>query len=216
MFRLPYQISQDHQHEIMEATISEGKELGSRWGWGLLVRGNELKPSIDYDSRFDPEIDWRYTNYSISPLVRELVEPLSNFMEVTRIKIFIQKPGFELKEHCDKLTTLHCQLFKTFFLNTQFNDFLIREDLEPKTTLGVRIPISYFGQRGKPYFRYKNKRYGYDPENSYFAFDDSNILHGALPVDYPRGVIFIDGVIDSKKLESISLEPMNIFDFVSN
>jgi hypothetical protein len=213
-----------------QEAVSEKELVPSFWISGGM-RYLKNPPSIlskyqqgrfSYLARGMSELNWVWGDNAGVDNVRSLLSKLNGFLvNITRIAIIIQKPGYEVPTHRDLIVGSNYSNLKdsySTFLGSQeliyFGEDWFHKLLEiPKNTyhsdqnyFGLRIPISEKpGENGRPYvINEDGKKEYYDFGNNLFLLNEAHYGHGADPVDFYRGVIIVDGKLNLEHLDKYS------------
>lgn len=198
------------QISIINEVVKNGVDQDVWYGYS--IRGTKSHTDLEaYDNRLNQEFPWEYFATPLTDLVKKLMAPVLSFYTPTRIKIFVQKPGKRLREHCDKLEYKNNVLFRDFLKTEQFHDYFTEPAHQKQNCLALKIPISEIaGNNGNSYVFHEGAKYAIQPENHYYLFNESRLRHGADPCPHYRGVIFMDGCIDVEELEKMALAPLPV------
>jgi hypothetical protein len=229
-FRIDYKINAETQASIIEETIKHGYTEEAEPYWWLDARtldSNSVEdikkfPQRGFQLRLDPRANWHWEDNTVVPAIRPLIESVEHlFTSLTRIGVFIQKPNRKIIAHRDLIPGNEYKLLRNAHdseLGLYDGTFLGHPDLsvEPNTRhsdqkyLNLKIPVSMrVGDAGKPFIINERGEKEYLRAHDHFYFlNEYEILHGCDAVDFGRGVIFIDGMLDMKALE---LEPKIYF-----
>ncbi len=186
-------------------------EHASIWG----TYDEEPNPP-DFFYRLYEDAEWYWEENEVAELVKPLATEVEHlFTKMTRIKAFVQKPGEPISAHRDLTPGHQYRLIANPFqaslggysgifqghrnlrmpLNTRHSD---------QKYLNLKIPLSADpASGGKPYIVAKDgvKRYLKSEDHFYFL-NEYEMFHGCDAVDFYRGVVFIDGILDMDALEA--------------
>jgi len=228
-FRLRYKIHPYTQDAIIENVVRRGYtepeqpfwlkydvrslEHASIWG----TYDEEPSPP-DFFYRLYPDAEWYWEDNEVAELVKPITAEVEHlFIKMTRIKAFVQKPGEPIAAHRD-LTPSHEYRHITNPFQAAVGGYSgyfqgHRNLRMPPNTrhsdqkyLNLKIPLSADPERGgKPYIVPTDgvKRY-LKAEDHFYFLNEYSIFHGCDEVDYYRGVIFIDGILN---MDAIRDEP---------
>jgi hypothetical protein len=165
------------------------------------------KPTIDGDvlydhclNRFNRDIKWTWRNTPASQLIQQILSPLEGIVEFTRIFTLVRKPGESAPTHTD---VAYGHSYKEGYVTyPEFTGNL--QDHHDNNYAAIRIPLTEMaGNNGLPYLYMNEKPYYYNAGTNLYVIDEVRHAHGADPVDFHRGVVFVDGFVDFDKLEAL-------------
>jgi hypothetical protein len=152
----------------------------------------------EYDNRLNLEVNWQWRDTPAAQLVKQLLEPLSDVIQPTRVITILVSPGSFLPCHVDSATDHTYKHVKNYLPEGD------RTEHHSNQYAAIKIPVTERdGDNGLPYIEVRNKMCYYDVGKSYFVIDEMHHPHGADPVDFYRGVLFIDGIVDFDKLRTL-------------
>jgi hypothetical protein len=209
-FRLPdLAISFEDQHELVTYTknlFDDGKVVGSSFTtksytgspfvYSLALRGGFKDGKLQNSSlvnRFNTELEWDWHSFDlvvpILPTVKRILEPVMPLYTVlTRVVILLQIPSQTLPLHNDYYPQWKSQH-------------------EANGCYALKFPLTeQMNNPGIPVVELDNEVMFYDVGNNAFMLNDVDIPHGSLPVDHTRGVLFLDGIMDMDKINSLHSE----------
>ena len=172
--------------------------------YGLLSNGEVVDHCIN---RFNTKLTWEWKNTPSAQLVKQLLSPLEDVIKFTRVFALIRKPGEAAPTHTD-IAYKH-----SYDIGYATKANLTGNSIEHHTNnyAAIRIPLTELsGNNGMPYLYMNNKPYYYDAGNNFFVLDEVRNAHGADPVDFHRGVIFVDGFVDFEKLEELKIGDLKL------
>ena len=191
---------------------------------------SDTDPFFHYNYRLTPGIEWKWISEdkTLLDIGKQLVKDLSPlFSKITRIKINVLDKGREVGVHRDftsgqsypslvrsgeeVLNDLTPDIYDRelegpFFWN---DDAKAADEIYPLATEGhsdqnyysLKIPISENPEsQGKPfYYTLGREKISFNTNLNAYFFNDF-CLHGADPVDFYRGLFWIDGFISKEGL----------------
>ena len=170
-----------------------GEEFGHFWLTKHLREIVDKKTNRTFTKRMDPNFNWTWKDDPIVEIIKPIAEPLLKvFDKFTRMFILLQIPGTTLPLHVDygdEFPEIHKQ-----------NKYL-----------GFKLPLTEIpGNNGLPLIHQNTQNYKYDVGNSAFALNEIEIRHGAAPVDFYRGVLFFDGIVNHDKIAELKIEHIDL------
>ncbi len=168
--------------------------------------GSAYSPREERIMRMDHTKTWEWHGDKLSQDVRRLVEPFTDryYSHLTRVELLIQKPGNEVPCHKDRITG---QQYGDFIAIRPFEDDWNRFNANCHADFRVHWKQHYLGGRlalgpqGLSYVLNEPPRKTYYETASKFFFLNEDVLHGAEPVDFWRGVVFVDGIHNADAME---------------
>ena len=169
--------------------------------------GGKYSPN-DIVFRLDHTKEWSWFEDPMSLMVKELLEPFEKaYYHMTRVVLLIQRPGFAIPQHTDWITG---QIYKNEEIYIRSND--IKPWFRFRNTCGAN-PYAhnkqYFyggrlalGHQSHSYVVEDEQKKYYETGNEFFLLNETR-THGADAVDYWRGVVFIDGILNISFLKSL-------------
>jgi hypothetical protein len=181
--------------------------------------------NYEYFLRLVPGIEWEWSDAPIGAMVRELLSPaLHLYARLTRIKVFLQMAGEAIPPHRDlaagntydgMLTATSVESGPhrlTYAGDAQVAAAWSAPDSDVHRAQGylaLKIPLSERpGEHGRPYVEVGGRRTYYDPGDGMYFLNECEMLHGADPVPYRRGVIFVDGMLDMARVNALVRTPV--------
>jgi hypothetical protein len=147
-------------------------------------------------------------------LVKSLLEPVEHlFTKLTRVAAFVQTPGMRIGAHRDlipgnsykHIQSPYSQKFGGYSGVYRGDPNLIVENNTrhpDQRYLNLKIPISSDpNNSGEPYIHNGKDKLYLKSNDCYYFINEYEIMHGCDPVNFYRGVIFIDGIINMDVLE---------------
>lgn len=175
-----------------------------------------------YFSRLDHGLEWEWVPGEASELVRELLAPLSRLGRVTRVKAILPLPGARVPAHRDLIPGNEYDGLADAFSIAQGARRLRYQGVTwlppaPATQahraagyLSLKIPISERpGDAGRPFVIMDGRRRHYSSRGRLFFLNECEIFHGADPVDFWRGVVFVSGFWDPVELARVPRLPVD-------
>lgn len=191
------------------------------------------RPPADFDhwaycSRLDPTLDWEWLPGPASELVRGILRPHAPlFQKLTRVKLLLQLPGKRIIAHRDLVPgTVYDDMASEFDHGRGASRLTYRgaswleevKPLEPASHrdnlyLAMKIPLSERADEpGRPFVTLAGRKRHYTSDNRLFFLNEVEIDHGADPVDYWRGVVFVNGIWDAAAVARAAKEPLRLLD----
>jgi hypothetical protein len=225
LFALPYEISQEDQHIILEyAYTHAGSWSGQVQVWNQITDRHEntdyfgrlqitkltqcsrAKMGEGYNSdwvnwaaRLDPDLDWEWIETPITSLVRGYVDKIRHlYRSFHRVLILVQRQRSVIPMHTDKVVRNTYQ-DEIFTPGPSASLPLKDSDLhwQHNRYLALKWPLTEIpGNNGEPLIEIDRRVFRYDVGRHCFAINEVDVKHGAGSVNHRRGVIFLDGVLD--------------------
>ncbi len=225
-FRIGHRISPNVQQAIIHEVLTHGQTANVQPFWVKCdvrsmdrPRGGSENPPEDFFYRLDPRTAWHWEDTPLANMVRPMVDSVEHlFTKLTRVKVFIQKPHMAISAHRDLVPGNEYKHISGVYTPTIIGTYCgiyhghPNLPVEPNTRhrdqkyLNLKIPLtSVEGNYGKPYIIGKSEGKEYLSADGHFYFlNEYEIFHGCDVVDFPRGIIFVDGILD---MESLKNEP---------
>jgi hypothetical protein len=159
--------------------------------------------------RHRPDLQWSWIETDITNLVKkeiEKVSPLYHF--VNRVMVLLQNPGTTVPMHKDRIAG---SMYGNEVFKPEDPDIKITPNTyhQEQGNLCIKIPLTAIpGQVGEPCVEIDGQEYRYNVGRRFFLLNEVDMLHGAKPVNFYRGVIFIDGKLNLKAVQKLALEPI--------
>lgn len=186
------------------ATEASAEQSFSRWA---------------YQCRLDDTLKWRWLDEEAGQRVSAILAPIAPvFQLITRVNINLQLPGETLPMHRDLVAG---NVYDGLESETHWRPGNLRlryigdtwlEQARPLANrehkaggyFAVRIPLSERDDDpGLPYIVHDNAKMYYSTHDRVFFLNEYEVYHGADPVDFWRGVIFIAGILDPSRLAAL-------------
>ena len=226
-FRLEYKIQPQIQNAIIKEVLKSGYTTTEQPFWvqhdvrsvdhsSLWGSYDDEPAPRDFYYRLYPQADWHWETNNITPLIMPLAMQVEHLFEkMTRIKVFIQKPGESIAAHRDLVPGNRYEHIGSAFearlgaysgvywgsRNLRMGENTRHRD---QKYLNLKIPVSErLDDSGKSFIIATNgvKRYLLADDN-FYLLNEYEMFHGCDFVDFYRGVIFIDGLLDMEALEA--------------
>jgi len=141
--------------------------------------------------RFHPELEWEWIDSPIKSVAQKIIAPVEQFYtKLTRIILLVQAPQKQLHLHQD-------MVFNSAKLQYPYAKDVAAYQKDINQNMALKLPLTMnTGDNGRPVIEINNQQFKYDVGNQLFIINEVDILHGALPTDHYRGVIFIDGILN--------------------
>lgn len=171
-----------------------------------------LDRATEYHARLDPRVDWDWIDTPVTDLCREIATPvLPLFRRVTRVVTILQNPGATVRMHRDPVAGNDYgggALLMHEVPSNPANDWH-----EKNRRLSIKVIVTEReGDNGITVARLTadGEDYLYDTGDSFFAINEVDMFHGARPVDFHRGVFWLDGEIDIAAYDALALRPIPV------
>lgn len=226
-FRLQYTIHPWTQDAIIEEVVRNGYTSKEQPFWikydvrsvdhsSLWSSYHEEPAPGDFFYRLYPLAEWYWETNSVTPLIMPLAMEVEHlFTKMTRIKVFIQKPGEPIAAHRDLVpgnryehigSEYEARVGQYSGVYRGHRNLVMGENTRHRDQkyLNLKIPLSAQPDNpGKPFIIAKDgeRQYLMSDDNFYFL-NEYDMFHGCDAVDFYRGVLFIDGILDMEALEA--------------
>jgi len=166
-------------------------------------------------NRFNKNIKWEWRRKKTSQMIKNLLEPLSGIIQFTRVFTLVRRPGEPAITHADVAYDHSYSTGWTSKPELHGNN----PEHHHNNYAAIRIPLSEKdGDNGLPYLYIDDQPYYYNAGKNLFVIDEIRNPHGADPIDFYRGVVFVDGFVDFEKLQAlksgeIAMTPREIHDW---
>jgi hypothetical protein len=181
---------------------------------------------LPYYLRLRDDIEWEWIQNPIGDLCRKILMPLSPIIKkITRVSILLQIPNMALPAHRDLVpgNTYKNMLdgYRTFWgpktETYQGEEWLktlpwpMDDGVHKRNRfLNLKIPISEMDQPGRPFLIWDSQKIVYDTQKRAFLLNEVEMEHGADPVPFHRGVIFVDSLLNFEAISQVSASPVHI------
>ncbi len=180
-----------------------------------------------YLSRLDRSIEWDWVDHPASQIVQKILSPLlPYYVRFTRVSLIIQIPGRMIPAHRDIVVGDTYDNMRDHYMTLMGHERMLfkgkewfeynesrhgRDTHKSQFYLNLKIPLSTQAEEpGKPFVILNKKKISYSSHNHLFFLNEALIEHGAEPCAYPRGVVFVDGFFDLRKLHSLPQTPITV------
>lgn len=224
LFLLPEKISQEDSQIILKHTLQEGLITSIMMNgvphfiWmtfqyrrpvltqELIDQFKKLNRMPDYWLRSRTDLEWQWVDSAQTSRVKVIINSLAPYIKsLTRVQSLILIPGNALPSHTDKVAGTRYgnndYIFGLGYENE--NQFHHNNDY-----LAIKIPLFSEQGFGRPFIEIDGKIHEFAPDGHVYVINEVEIKHGAYPVDYPRGVIVMDGILN---LDAIYLAGRSMF-----
>lgn len=214
---LPYSIPEETRVRFGEAAMQYGRKTTiPHVGWeGWTSLRLRMPTNIDdkqcYYARLVPSVEWEWRDTPITEDVRREVAKIEHlFHRITRVIILLVNPGVTLKMHRDPVPA-NDYGSGPYFMAPEVQDKTPNRYHYANRFLSIKTVISTRpGTNGFPVLRLGDQEYSYDTGNSWFALNEIEMIHGARPVDFARGVLWVDGYINLDEYDALEKKPIPI------
>jgi hypothetical protein len=174
-----------------------------------------------YQCRLDDTLRWRWVDEEAGQRIAAILAPIAAcFHLITRVNINLQVPGQNLPAHRDLVagneydgldSETH---WRPGPRRVRYTGDAWLEKVRPLANrdhraagyYAVKIPLSERpGDPGLPYIIQNNEKCYYATDDRAFFLNEYEVHHGADPVDFWRGVVFVAGILDPVRVQA--LEP---------
>lgn len=216
---LPWSLTEEQNLEIANTVMRDGRRV-SIWhvgneGWTSMqirepVRAEDRKQT--YYGRFRPDIEWRWCDTPVVPIVRPIIEDIASklFERITRAVVLLVNPGVTLKMHYDPVPG-HDYGKGPLYMASDVADRTANRYHDHNRYLSIKTFITTKpGDNGMPILRMHDsaQEYRYDAGRRWFSLNEIEMIHGARPVDHARGVLWIDGFINMAAYDALAKDPI--------
>jgi hypothetical protein len=180
-----------------------------------------------YYMRLNSRVGWQWENNPATEVVRRLLQPLEPYFKCfTRATVILQIPNVALPAHRDlvpfneyeNMFSPHSTLPGDKKLTYVGEGWLAPEpnyksDVSHASQgyLNLKIPISANPHSpGAPYINDRGEKYYYNSQNKILFINEVEIEHGGDPVDYYRGVVFVDGIFNPETFPLLPRECVQV------
>lgn len=179
-----------------------------------------------YQCRLDDTLSWRWLDEDAGQRITAILAPIARcFQLVTRVNINLQIPGENLPMHRDLVAGNEYDGLES---ETHWRPGPRRlrytgdpwlEKVRPLANrehrsggyYAVRIPLSERpDDPGLPYIVHGDQKWHYSTKERVFFLNEYEVYHGADPVDFWRGVIFIAGILDPTQLQALDKRAVEV------
>jgi hypothetical protein len=199
---------------------------GRAWLASQLPRGGPTLSRWGYHARLALDADWIWTDSAAVPVVRRILEPLLPlYRRLTKVNVILQVPGEPITAHRD---LVHGNTYDDLESphHTNLGPHRLRYEGEPwieevapirsasheeNLYLCLKIPLSERpDDAGNPFVELRGKRHHYTSRNQIFFLNEVEMLHGADPAPFWRGVVFVNGILNVDELRRIPKRPVEV------
>jgi hypothetical protein len=178
-----------------------------------------------YLARYDASLRWSWRDDSCRKIVESFMDKLNGiYKAVTRVNILLQRPGIPLVPHRDLRAGEFYPDMKRPEVNAIGTERLryigdawfahhaekIEDSLHrDQKYLSLKVPLTERpGNPGNPFVVANQRKIFYDSLGNALFLNEAEMQHGADPVDFYRGVVFIDGILDLQRLSDLRIRPV--------
>jgi hypothetical protein len=191
---------------------------------GKLAHLNEYEfGRLAYYVRLRQDIEWEWIPNPIGRLCEKILKPLSPFLQkITRVSVLLQIPNMALPAHRDLVpgnTYGNMRDGHRTFWGQETHKYLGEEWLKTlpwsledgshkqNQFLNLKIPISAEEDPGQPFIVWNGQKLVYNTQKRAFLLNEVEMEHGADPVPFYRGVIFVDSLLNFEAISQVSKAP---------
>lgn len=172
-----------------------------------------------YQCRLDDTLQWRWLDDDAGRRIDAILAPLAAcFQVITRVNINLQVPGQLLPAHRDLVAGLEYDGLESplhwkpgphrvRYVGEPWLEHvrpLANRDHRATGYYAVKIPLSErAGDPGLPFIIHNREKYYYTTDDRVFFLNEYEMYHGADPVDFWRGVVFVAGVLDPAGMQTV-------------
>jgi hypothetical protein len=172
-----------------------------------------------YQCRLDDSLRWRWLDDDAERRITGILAPIAPcFRLITRVNINLQIPGQDLPMHrdlvagnaydgLDSATHWRPGPHRLRYLGDAWLEQvrpLANREHGAAGYLAVKIPLSERDDDpGLPYIVHDNQKSYYSTDNRVFFLNEYEIYHGADPVDFWRGVVFVAGILEPARVAAL-------------
>ena len=224
---LPFEIESSISQQIVDFVVNTQKTVGGArslhvlkipqeafWKSFTLMsteknipHNSQPKGLSDFWQRHHTELDWQWISSDITDLVKNEISKIRHlYLHLNRVKILLQNPGTTVPMHKDPVagSKYGGQVFSPPDPDIEIKENTYHRD---QNYLCIKIPLtSQPKNNGEPRLEIGGKRYRYEVGRNFFLLNEIEMTHGADPVDFYRGVIFIDGLLNMEAVGATSLK----------
>lgn len=162
----------------------------------------EMQREPDFWLRHRTDLNWQWQTHELP--IQELIEPVLPYYKVlTRVASLVLKPGESVPPHRDRVDG---NLYEDGRLTLNANVSHTNSFHKDNQYLALKIPLIFSAEKyGRPYLVKGEQRNYYNFSYSCYAIDEYTVQHGVEPVDYWRGVIVMDGILNLEKVYADAL-----------
>ncbi len=221
-FKIPYRFHPYVQDAVIEEAIASGYVSDAQPFWikhdvrslvSESVDGTwtEKQPG-DFFYRMDPRAEWFWEDNETAKMLKPTISQVQHlFTKMTRVKVFVQKPDMEIAAHRDLIAGNKYRFIKgptkpspgAYSGVYQGHPSLIVEDNtrhSDQKYLALKIPVSADPVSGGRAYVIGDGKKKYLRAADYLYFLNEYEFHGCDPVDFHRGVVFVDGILNMEAL----------------
>jgi hypothetical protein len=172
-----------------------------------------------YQCRLDDTLQWRWLDDEAGQRITAILAPIASvFQLITRVNINLQLPGQTLPMHrdlvagneydgLDSATHWRPGDRRLRYVGDPWLEQarpLANRDHKAGGYYAVRIPLSERpDDPGLPYIVHDHTKMYYSTQDRVFFLNEYEVYHGADPVEFWRGVIFVAGILDPAHLQAL-------------
>jgi hypothetical protein len=181
---------------------------------------------LSYYLRLHDQVEWEWRDSPAAQLTQQALQSAQSlFFKMTRISVLLQIPGQPVPAHRDLVPGNTYESMRneelTFLgdkrLPYKGESWLqdlklpLKDGTHKKNNyMNFKLPLSESLDSGQSYIIWNDQKLTYDSKDHGFLLNEVEMEHGADPVDFYRGVIFVDGFINPEALAKLDKIPMTI------
>jgi hypothetical protein len=227
-FRLPYRIEQTDQELIIQEAIALGTvdpahpyfirhEVRVADPSSLDGMFDDQMPS-DFFYRLEPNVKWGWKDNRCAVILQPYMDMIDHlYKKLTRVKVFLQVPGMEINAHRELVSgneyvAMRSDTDSSYGANSGV--FKGHENVRVTANdrhraqryLTLKIPLtSLSGNHGRPYLVQDKKVY-IESKDQFYCINEYQRAHGCDSVDFHRGIVFVDGIMDMAMMDQEQME----------
>lgn len=189
---------------------------------------------IEVFLRNDERVEWYWIENEVASYAKEVLEPTFKFYKkLTRIKILLQIPGYEVHPHRDiTVGNMYDRMDNPFrgiigkngLMYYRGPEWLHTIYPQKETNLhaemeyfALKVPLDLDNKKCRSYLLSVDDFLKPIPDRNYIYYDyqsqpywlnEVECLHGVSPGEEWRGVIFMDGILDIDKVRENGFTPL--------
>jgi hypothetical protein len=179
-----------------------------------------------YQCRLDDTLQWKWLDEEAGQRIAAILAPIAScFQLITRVSINLQIPGENLPMHRDLVagneydgleSATHWRPgpHRLRYMGDAWLEHvrpLANREHRANGYYAVRIPLSERADDpGLPYIVHDDIKYHYSTNGRVLFLNEYDVYHGADPVEFWRGVVFVAGILDPARLQALAKHAVDI------